>query len=261
MRIFLHEMKRGKFGVLAWSLVIGGMIMLCILLFPELTKEGASIQAAIESMGTFTAAFGADRLNYGELMGFYGIYGGCMLGIGGIFYAAVLGARMLEKEEREHTAEFLLTHPVSRKRVLTEKLAAMISQMILMNLIVILLTLAAFFIIGEKPDWKEFFLFHGAQILMQFEILSICFGISAFLRKGSTSVGIGVAAVIYFLGVFGNITEKAEFVKYITPYAYADGANVIPAGELELELVFLGMIYALIGLFAAYWRYLRKDIC
>lgn len=96
---------------------------------------------------------------------------------------------------------------------------------------------------------------------MQFEILCICFGISAFLRKGSTSVGIGVAAVIYFLGVFGNITEKAEFVKYITPYAYADGANVIPAGELELKLVFLGMFYALIGLLAAYWEYQRKNIC
>ena len=30
-----------------------------------------------------------------------------------------------------------------------------------------------------------------------------------------------------------------RFVKYITPYAYADGANVIPAGELEPEPVFL----------------------
>ena len=76
MGIYLHEMKRGRMGLLAWGCVIGGMIALCLLLYPELTKEGASIQAAIESMGTFTAAFGADRLNYAELMGFYGIYGG-----------------------------------------------------------------------------------------------------------------------------------------------------------------------------------------
>lgn len=48
---------------------------------------------------------------------------------------------------------------------------------------------------------------------------------------------------------------------YHSLYAYADGANVIPAGELEPEPGFSGMIYALIGLFAAYWRYMRKDIC
>ena len=262
MGIYLHEMKRGRMGLLAWGCVIGGMIALCLLLYPELTKEGASIQAAIESMGTFTAAFGADRLNYAELMGFYGIYGGgCMLGIGGIFYAAVLGTGMLEKEEREHTAEFLLTHPVSRSQVVTEKLLAMISQMLLLNGMVILLSVVSFCIIGEKPDWHDFFLFHGAQIVMQFEILCICFGISAFLKKGATSAGIGIAAALYFLGVFGNITEKAEFVTYITPYTYADGANVIPAGELDIKLVMLGMVYAVIGLIAAYGKYTRKDIC
>ena len=96
---------------------------------------------------------------------------------------------------------------------------------------------------------------------MQFEILCICFGISAFQKKGATSAGIGIAAALYFLGVFGNITEKAEFVTYITPYTYADGANVIPAGELDIKLVMLGMVYAVIGLIAAYGKYTRKDIC
>ena len=103
--------------------------------------------------------------------------------------------------------------------------------------------------------------YSGAQIVMQFEILCICFGISAFLKKGATSAGIGIAAALYFLGVFGNITEKAEFVTYITPYTYADGANVIPAGELDIKLVMLGMVYAVIGLIAAYGKYTRKDIC
>ena len=126
---------------------------------------------------------------------------------------------------------------------------------------VILLSVVSFCIIGEKPDWHDFFLFHGAQIVMQFEILCICFGISAFLKKGATSAGIGIAAALYFLGVFGNITEKAEFVTYITPYTYADGANVIPAGELDIKLVMLGMVYAVIGLIAAYGKYTRKDIC
>ena len=91
MGIYLHEMKRGRMGLLAWGGVIGGMIALCLLLYPELTKEGASIQAAIESMGTFTAALGADRHNYAEPMGFYGISGGCNLGMGGMLYGAVLG--------------------------------------------------------------------------------------------------------------------------------------------------------------------------
>ena len=38
MGIYLHEMKRGRMGLLAWGCVIGGMIALCLLLYPELTK-------------------------------------------------------------------------------------------------------------------------------------------------------------------------------------------------------------------------------
>ena len=94
MTLIKMELKRNGKSLLIWSVVIGGMILLCLLLYPELKKEVDSLEEALKNMGGVTAAFGMDRLNYGELMGFYGIYGGSMLGIGGIFYSAILGAGM-----------------------------------------------------------------------------------------------------------------------------------------------------------------------
>lgn len=246
--------------MLIWSVVIGGMLMLCLLLYPELGKEAKAMEEVVKNMGGFTAAFGMDRLSYGDLMGFYGIYGGCMLGIGGIFFSAVLGTGMLAKEEKEHTAEFLLTHPAGRGKVFAEKFAAMLAQMLMLNLFVILFSIVSFGIIGEKPDWETFLLFHAAQVLMQLEILCICYGVSAFLKRGSVSVGIGAAALLYFLGVFGNITEKAEAVRYITPYAYADAADIIPDAALDGKLIALGMAYAVMGIGIGYRHYIRKDI-
>ena len=74
------------------------------------------------------------------------------------------------------------------------------------------------------------------------------------------SIGIGVAALLYFLGLFGNITEKAEKVKYITPYAYADAADILPDAALDGTLILLGMGYAFLGLAIGYVKYQRKDI-
>lgn len=77
-----------------------------------------------DCMGSFTAAFGMDRLGFGTLVGFYAIECGNILGLGGAFFASLCAVNMLSKEERDRTAEFLLSHPVSRRRVVTEKLAA-----------------------------------------------------------------------------------------------------------------------------------------
>ena len=260
MNVWVHELKRGIRSTLIWGLVIGGTIMLCVFLFPELKRELGDMVDAMSDIGGFGAAFGMDQLNYGDITGFYGIYAGSMLGIGGIFYAAVLGIGLLAKEEKDHTADFLLTHPVTRTSVFWQKAGAMAVQIFAMNVLVAALAALAVFAIGESPDWEGIGLFHAGQLLMQAEVGCVCLGISAFLRRGSVSIGIGIAAFLYFLGLLGNITEKAEMVKYITPYAYADAAHILPKGALDGPLIFIGFIYGAGGILAGWLRYRRKDI-
>ncbi|MDO4345430.1 MAG: ABC transporter permease subunit [Eubacteriales bacterium] len=264
MTIWKHEMRRGMKALLAWSLVIGGMLAFCLMLFPELKQQVASIQMMIDGLskgfGGIVAAFGMDRLNYGEVMGFYGVYGGFMLGIGGMIYAGMIGCTMLAKEEKEHTAETLLSYPISRAGVCFFKWLSMVCQLLLMNVIVMLIAGVSFVMIGEKPALNTFWLYHLAQFFMQFEIACICFGISAFLRKEGSGIGMGIAAIFYFLGVAGNIAEKAGVLRYITPYAYADAAEIIASASLKWTLVGLGMAYAAAGMAAAFWRYAQKDI-
>lgn len=214
----------------------------------------------MQGLGGIASAFGMDRLNYGELTGFYGIYAGFMLGIGGMFYAAILGCGILSKEEAQHTAETLLTYPVSRSSVCIWKLTAVAVLLFGFNVLVVLFSMAAFPIIGQFPHWKAFALYHLAQLIMQLEIAGICFGVSAFLRKGSGTIGMAIAFVLYFLGIAGNITERAAFVRYITPYAYADGASVISRVSLDGGLVALGIAYAAVGIAAGFWKYNKKDI-
>ena len=67
---------------------------------------------------------------------------------------------------------------------------------------------------------------HLAYYLLQLELAGICFAISAFLRKGSAGIGLGIAAMMYFLNLIANIADVAEFLKYITPFGYCEGAEL-----------------------------------
>ena len=177
-----------------------------------------SVGDVFASMGSFTEAFGMDRLNFGTLIGFYAIECGNVLGLGGAFFASLIAVGALAKEEKDKTAEFLLSHPVSRVRIITEKLIAVIIQIVVMNGIILGLALLSRLAIGEELPMKEVLLMHLAYFLLQIELAGLCFGISAFVRRAGMGVGLGLAIMMYFLNLIANMTESAELLEYITPF-------------------------------------------
>ena len=260
MTIFKHELRQGKTAFWIWTGVIGVMLSVCVFLYTEVRGEMDAVTDLFSSFGSFTAAFGMDRLNFGTLEGFYAIECGSMLGLGGAFYAAITAVSMLSKEEANKTADFLLTHPISRRQILWEKLLAIFVQLTLMNLIVLTMSLLSILIIGEPIPWKELLLLHFAYYLLQLEIAGLCYGISAYVKRGSVGIGLGVAVLFYFLNLISNLTESASFLKYFTPFSYCDGADIVTTRSLDGGLIAIGAVVCLAGIFAAWYQFDRKDI-
>ena len=260
MTVFKHELRQGRSALIIWTAAISFMLGVCIVIYPEMSTQMGDISAMFADMGSFSQAFGMDRINFGEFLGFFGVECGNVLGLGGAFFAALLGISALAKEEKEHTAEFLLTHPVSRTRVITEKLSAVIVQIVIMNLAVIAVTALSVLIIGEEADIKTFALLFLSFFLMQLEVAAVTFGISAFLRRGSLGIGLGLAAVFYFMNIVANLIDETKFLKYITPFGYTESADIIADGALNGGYLAVGMALAAIGVILAFWKYGRKDI-
>ena len=91
-------------------------------------------------------------------------------------------------------------------------------------------------------------------------LFHLCFGTSAFLRKGSTGVGLGIAVMMYFLNLIANIADVAGFLKYITPFGYCEGADIVSSGSLDVGGLTVGIILCIVGITAAYLKYTGKDI-
>lgn len=260
MTIVKHELRQGRLSFFIWTGAIGFLLAVCVFLFPEMKGEMDEVSDVFASMGSFTAAFGMDRLNFGTLIGYYAIECGNVLGLGGAFYASLCAVGMLSKEERDKTAEFLLIHPVSRVRIITEKFIAVMLQITAMNLIIYILSVGSMIAVGEEVPWKELNLLHLGYFILQIELAGICFGVSAFMRKGSIGAGLGIAIMMYFMNLIANIAEVAEPLKYITPFGYCDGADIVTNGTLNGTMVAIGVLLCGIGILVAYLKYVKKDI-
>ncbi|MFQ7526257.1 MAG: ABC transporter permease subunit [Mediterraneibacter gnavus] len=116
MILIKHELKQGWKSLAVWTASIGFFIIICVFLYPEMKGEMEDMNEMFSSMGAFSSAFGMDRLNFGTLIGFYATECGNILGLGGAFFASLIAVSSLAKEEKEHTAEFLFAHPISRKK-------------------------------------------------------------------------------------------------------------------------------------------------
>ena len=99
-----------------------------------------------------------------------------------------------------------------------------------------------------------------AFFIMQLEIASVTFGISAFVKNGAAGIGIGVGFGFYFMNILANLDDRLSFVRYFTPFAYADGASVVSSGTIELKYLAAGAVFTAAGVISAYVKYSKKDL-
>lgn len=191
MTLTWHEMKQGFKGFAVWTASIGFLVAICVWIFPGMKGEMEGVSEMFASMGSFTAGLrhGQNQLRYPD-----------WLLCGGVRQYSRHWRRVLcgddcdqraGKGRKRTTAEFLLTQPVSRTRIVNEKLAAVLVQIVGMNVVVFAISAGTIAAVGEDIPWKEFVLLHLAYLLMQVELAGICFGISAFLAPGRFGYWIG----------------------------------------------------------------------
>lgn len=260
MTLYKHELRQGRLMLCLWTIAIAGMVGLCVLIYPEMGAQMKDFSRIFAMLGSFSAAFGLDKINFGEFIGFFGIECGNILGIGGALYAAMTGAASLASEENGHTAEFLLTHPVSRAHVVAQKLLAVLTQVVMMNAAVALATLACVLLIGVTVSAGDMALLLFAHLLMQLIVACIAFCMGAFMRRGYLGAGLGFAVLAYFINIAANLSKGLRFLKYLTPFGFTDSADLISTHAMNGVSLTVSLVAAAACVAVAFIHYGRKDI-
>lgn len=260
MTLYKHEMKMSLKNLLIWTLCVGGLCFGCILLYTSLEDSLQEIAEVYSNMGAMSVALGMDKMSLATLTGFYATEIGMMHGLGGAMFAAILGTGIVSKEEAGHTSEFLNVFPIGRNSVIIQKYAALISNIFLFNLVCTGLYMLGFVALGEEMMMKEMLLFHVLQFLMQAEVGTICFMISAFSRKNLMGAGLGMAVLLFAADMMCRIIPAIENLKYVTPFYYANGADVFTNGTADGKMLAVAAVVIAAAFGAAFVRYGRKDL-
>lgn len=260
MTLLKHEWRVNRKSLLIWAICVGICCGSCILLFESVAESMGDMADLFSQMGNFSAAIGMDKVSIATMDGFYATEISIIFSLGGAMFAAMTGAVLLSKEEEGHTAEFLHTLPVSRKYLYGWKYIALLLLIGAFNGICIACDLIGFGCVGEEMLWKEYWLYHGMSLLMQVEIGSICFLLSAINKRKQLGPALGLAVFLYLMELMVHIVPDLEFLEYITPYYYANAANLFSGGDIAWIPAGIGLAVCVVTVVAGGILYQKRDI-
>jgi len=151
-----------------------------------------------------------------------------------VIYAVVASTGLVAGEEGRGTLESLLAQPVSRTRLILEKVGAFLTGAVLICLIVGAMWLLSIPFVDLHGDLTLVDAWAGTASMLP---LICCFGGLGFLLGAiapSRGLAAGILTVIavaaFLLASFARVAGPIEWTQYLSPYYYADTDTVLDEG-------------------------------
>ena len=262
MNVLLRELRSNLIPLIVWTFSLGAVVMIAMLEY-EAFADSPEMQRFLEAFPPeMLAAFGMTTSNLTTLPGFlsmFSIYFYLTMSI----HAGLLGVGIINKEERDKTAEFLYTLPISRNSVLLQKVISAVINVILFNVLTMGITVLASLRYEPNAEFYEYLILLAIGIMMtQLIFLAIGLALSSFMKdhKLPGRIAIAVVMVTWFLSTIVNMIEDLEFLKYFTPFQYFDSARLVDEMSFDIIYFILSGIVMIVSLYFVFTEYKKRDL-
>lgn len=262
--LYTKELKRSRKSFFIWTAIVLGFTVMVLSIYPFMEGMGEDLSNMMRNIpDELRKAMGMDEQTWGSILGFYSTYFGIYIVLLTGIYTMSTGATILSKEEKEKTAEFLLTRPISRKWIFYTKVSALFSLTLGIIILQVIVAAISFSVAAETAlDWGNFATMHlhGAVLTIFFTALGVL--LSMFLNPKTNFMGLvfGIIFGSYFLNAMSKATEATEWMGYISPFNYVDFNVGDPNYSLSVWGVVVLLVLSVCSVLFAQTRYERRDI-
>ena len=264
MNIFKHEFNMKKKSILIWSLSLAGFIIFYMAFFPSMAQDSEMFDAIMNNFPEeMLQAFGIrDGLSMSSLIGYFTLtFSMTQLAIA--IQSSNYGFSILSEEERELTADFLMSKPVSRRNIYLSKLSAAFLSLFITAIFVGLGSFISLQLFngGETYEISNFIKLLLTVPIFQLVFLSLGMFISLLFKKirSVLSFSMGLSIGLYVINSARGVVDS-DFLGYISPYYYFEPGLILKNGEYDLKLFATSIVIIVLSFLASYLMYNKRDI-
>jgi ABC-2 type transport system permease protein len=262
MNIFIRELRAGLKSLLIWAGCVALLIAGIMGKYSGLSENDRQINELVAKMPKAVQVFvGGGAFDFTDISGYVGVTLGYIMLIASLF-AVILGSNTVSREERDKTAEFLMTKPVKRWRVIVIKLTASFCILLAFTALTFAVT-AGFTSAMEHESGLTGKIAVMFAALLMVEWLFMGLGAMTAAAKNprrAGRAGLSIAFGCYLISLAILLYEEIDFLRPLTPFAYFDLAAVIEGAGLNALYTCVSVILG--GIFLALSVILgrRRDI-
>ena len=262
MNLFLRELRAYRRSTLIWAASLGVIVVLFMGLYPGFSSDVAGLEKVLEQFpAAIKAAFNLTADTFLTAAGFYGYVLSFVI-LAAAIQAMNLGTGVIAKEGSGKTADFLLSKPVTRSRVITAKLLAVMLAVVLTNLVVVAVSFAGMAAVAPdefEPVTIGLMAFTMLLVQIVFLALGALMGVVLPKVKSVVSVSLPTVFAFYIIGALGDVLGNEE-VRFVSPFRYFDPSYIIRNQSLETAYVILGAGIVVVAIALSYVVFLKKDV-
>lgn len=262
MNIFLRELKANRKALIIWSVCMFLLVLSGMGKYTAYSAGGDAAKVFKDIPATMKAVLGMGSLDVTTMSGYFAmlfIYTELAVAI----HAVLLGTHIIAKEECDKTTEFLLIKPISRASVVTSKLLAALFNVVVVNIVTLISSLALVPVYNKGADISgEVTLCILSMFLIQLLFLSLGAALAAILRnpKSSGSLGTGLLLVAYVIARITDMTTRLNFLNLLSPFKYFNINDLAAGKELNLGIALITLVLVAIFSGSTYFFYQKRDL-
>ncbi|MFB6467260.1 ABC transporter permease subunit [Cytobacillus sp. Hz8] len=263
MNMYWHELKSLRKTTILWAIAIIALAALFLSIYSGVAKDAEDFK---ELLGNYPASIRA-MLNvhleyFSSILGFYSMLFS-FISLCGAIQGMNFGVSALSKETRERTADFLLVKPVARSAIVSAKVLASLTMILVTDIVFYgaLMVMVNLIDTGSYNE-KAFFLINLSMLFLQLIFFAVGLVISVFFNKLKSvlPISLGVVLGFYMISALLATGKNDEVVRFVSPFSYFETAYIIQNIGYDVPYLVASAVIILVAITATYWIYIKKDI-
>lgn len=267
--IFLKELKLTRKGLIIWCVVMLITIGYGMAEYPMISGNSDTIMQSMNMLPRVVLVmFGMDGLSLKTSLDYHLVMY-YWVSLIAFTHAAIVGATMLSKDQRDKTSEYIYTKPYKRGNIITAKILVGLLNILVMTLVTWIGSVGTLIFIDGTVMAKV----NGASMLAlititmigmfltQLVFLAIGLLCSAFLKTHKAAIRSSFSFIFatYSVSVIIQYVGTIGYLNFLSPFQYFNVVSVVSDG-ISLIYVLVDLVVVGTSIYLTYDLYNKRDL-